>query len=325
MARSKGQQRKSAGKKSTKTNGLVWPFQQQNLQDVHALALQFQLQESEWWSPEKLLNHQLHQIQQLINHAAKHVPYYRERLKSFADLPPRALSMERFREIPLLKRSDIQGSTRLLRSRALPKSHGAPSPSKTSGSTGRPLEFLTTAITGRMNIALTMRGHLWHQRDFNEKNVTLRLPLPGMPVDQALRWAAVAHTGPGLIIDTRLPISEMFAAIVAENPAYLQSHPQVIYGLLRHSEETGIRFENLREIRTYGETLGPLGARKMRCFVGKYLSTTTIQQRNSAQSRINVQLQTLCISSLKMCWLKCWMKMISPARPVFRDAQSSLR
>ncbi len=247
---------KARGKAAAGSNGIVWPILQ-GTQEAYALALQFQLEETQWWSEEKLLAHQLRQIQNLIDHAARQVPFYRERLRPFAGLAPGALTLERFRRIPLLSRDDIQAAGRDLRSRALPPGHGTPVPSKTSGSTGRPIEFLTTVMTSMMLLALTMRGHIWHKRDLSQKNISLRLPPSNRPIGEIIRWAPVPYTGPGLLIDTRLPIDDIFDQVAAGDPVYLQSHPYVVLGLIRRSEETGIRFEKLREVRSFGETLDP--------------------------------------------------------------------
>ena len=244
------------GKAAAGSGGIAWPALQAT-QEAYALALQFQFEETQWWSEEKLLAHQLRQIQSLIDHAARHVPFYRDRLRSCAGLAPGALTLEQFREIPLLTRSDIQDAGRDLHAKALPPGHGTPSPSKTSGSTSQPTEFLSTVMTSMMLIALTMRGHIWHQRDLSQKNVSLRPPRPNLPLDEIIRWAPTPYTGPGLVIDMSLPIDEMFDRIAAEDPVYLQSHPYVVLGLIQRGEEIGARFEKLREVRTYGETLDP--------------------------------------------------------------------
>ena len=258
-AKPKSAARRAVGvrdKAAAGSNGITWPVLQRT-QEAYALALQFQFEETQWWSEEKLLAHQLHQIQNLIDHAARHVPFYRERLRPFAGLAPGALTLERFREIPLMTRDDIQAAGRALHAKALPPAHGTPSPSKTSGSTSRPIEFLTTNMTRLMTEALTMRAHIWHKRDLSQKNVALRPPRPDRPIDEIRRWAPVPRTGPGQRIDMRLPINEMFDQIVTARPAYLQSHPYVILGLIQRSEETGVHFDKLREVCTFGETLDP--------------------------------------------------------------------
>jgi hypothetical protein len=69
-----------------------------------------QLEDSEWWPPEKLLAHQLYQIQNLIDRAQTTVPFHKERLAPFAGWPPGALTLERFRDIPIMSRVEVQSA-----------------------------------------------------------------------------------------------------------------------------------------------------------------------------------------------------------------------
>ncbi len=241
---------------SHQATGIIWPVIPHPL-EAYALALQFQLEETQWWPAEKLLAHQLRQVQVLIDHAAATVPFYRDRLEPFAGRPPGELTLERFRRIPLLTRQEIQQAGKDLTSRKLPEGHGPPVPNTTSGSSGRPMEFLTTVITSLMVSALTMRGHLWHKRDLGQKNMTLRRVRRDMPFGRHGRWAPLPRTGPNLVIDVRLPISQIFEQVIAEDPVYLQAYTYIILGLLQRSEETGVRPRKLREVRTFGETLDP--------------------------------------------------------------------
>ena len=235
--------------------GIAWPHIPPR-HEALTLALQFQLERSQWWPAEMLLAHQLRQAQNLIAHAAATVPFYRDRLRPVIGLPRGALTLERFREIPLLRRSDIQAAGAALVSRQLPHGHGTPARAITSGSSGRPIEFLNTAITGLMASALTLRGHLWHKRDLTRKNVTIRPPRPHMPAGRR-RWSPPPWNGVDVLIDMRQPIGRIFDQMIAEDPVYLQSHPYVILGLIQRTEETGRRAERLTEVRTYGETLPP--------------------------------------------------------------------
>ena len=243
------------GSVSGAREGIFWP-KFPSLQEATILAMQYQLDDSQWWSGEKLLRYQLRQAQNLIEHAAATVPFYRQRLKPVVGLRPGGLTLERFRDIPLLVRGDIQNAGRDMISRKLPKTHGTPSPAKTSGSSGRPMEFLATAVTALMLGVLTMRGHFWHERDLRLKNVNVRPPRPGRPAGRG-RWSPAPWSGPDALIDARLPMAEIFDAVIAENPVYLQSHPYVVLGLILRTEETGIHPQALRQVRTYGETLSP--------------------------------------------------------------------
>jgi phenylacetate-CoA ligase len=222
--------------------------------DAQALALQFQLEQTEWWPAEKLQAHQLSQIQNVIDHAQATVPLYRKRLAPFAGWGPGLLTMERIREIPILEREEVQAAGKRLHARRLPPGHTPTAPVKTSGSSGKPVEVLSTPVTGIMLNALTMRGHLWHQRDLSAKSLTFRRPRRG---GRPGRWAPLPHTGPSVVIDPSLPTSVLFEHFLREDPAYLQSHPFIILGLAQLSAETGRKPGNLRQVRIYGETLDP--------------------------------------------------------------------
>jgi phenylacetate-CoA ligase len=236
--------------------GIGWPVLQP-LSEARALALQYQLEESQWWPAERLLANQLRQAQSLLRHACETVPFYRDRLAEVAFLPPGGLDMEGFRRIPLLTRDEIQAAGDRLASTRLPPGHAPTARATTSGSSGRPIHFLATDVTSTMLAALTMRGHLWHKRDLALKNLSLRPPRANMPEGRPGRWASLARTGPGLIVDMRRPMPETFERFIAEDPAYLQSHPNVIVGLLLRSRETGIKPKSLREARSYGECVDP--------------------------------------------------------------------
>jgi phenylacetate-CoA ligase len=232
----------------------MWPTPSDEL-DAQALALQFQFRDSERWPPEKLRAHQFRQIQNVIDHAQATVPFYRERLAPFAGWLPGLLSMERFGEIPILTREEVQAAGKRLHARRLPPGHGPSRLVETSGSTGTPVKLLATTMTGIMFRALTMRGHLWHGRDLSAKSLSFRRLRDA--AGQPSRWAPLPRTGPGVVIELSQPMSDLFEHLLREDPVYLQSHPSAILGLVQLSAETGRKPENLREVRTYAEPLDP--------------------------------------------------------------------
>jgi phenylacetate-CoA ligase len=239
-----------------KSGDAEWPVLQPRMQAL-ALALQFQLDASEWWAPERLLHRQLGQVQRLVRHASRTVPFYRSRLRGVAALASAGLTVERFREIPLLTRRDIQDAGPALRSGRLPPEDGTPKPVKTSGSTGEPIEVLATFRTDLFIHAFTMRGHRWHRRDLAAKNVDIRTWFDSDETPGTGRWAPLPRTGPGVRLDLALPISGLLEALLDEDPAYLQTRPYTLLGLVERSVETGRRPAALREVRTFGEVLRP--------------------------------------------------------------------
>ena len=126
--------------------GLAWPAISNQNGNI-LLALLFQLEQSQWWPPERLRQAQFQQASVLLRHAFENVPYYTTVLAEAGYDPKAKLDEESWRNLPLLKREDIQQVGAQLHSRALPKSHGRTSKIATSGSTGKPVELVGTGLT----------------------------------------------------------------------------------------------------------------------------------------------------------------------------------
>ncbi len=128
------------------TPGIVWPAISDQSGNI-LLTLLFQLEQSQWWPPERLCAAQFGQAARLLRHAFETVPFYSERLGQAGYDPDAAIDEESWLDLPLLARADIQLADKDLWSRALPKSHGKASKLVTSGSTGTPVEWLSTGLT----------------------------------------------------------------------------------------------------------------------------------------------------------------------------------
>lgn len=234
--------------------GIAWPAFTAS-SHVHLLSLQFQFEHTQWMSADELLELQLLQAQQVIDHAARSTPYYRER---FADCDrPRtgALTYDAFRALPILKRSDIQSAGTDLISQQLPAEHGQMLTSSTSGSTGQPITTKATTLTALFLRALGLRFHLWHKRDLSRKNMTIRAGHTFSGEERMANWIDGFDTGPTCRYDISRPTRELFDCLIKEEPNYLQTHPYTLRELIRHSEDTGIKPAGLIEARTFGEVL----------------------------------------------------------------------
>ena len=87
--------------------GIHWPALP-NPDDAILLALQHQFEQSEWWPPEVVLKAQFRQLEMLLAHAARSVPYYSEQLRAVANLRLGELTPEMWRRFPILRRRDVQ-------------------------------------------------------------------------------------------------------------------------------------------------------------------------------------------------------------------------
>ena len=130
------------------------------------LALQFQLQQSQWWSAEQLLQHQLTQIQLLLSHAVQQSPWYGQQscfgLLAGQQYP---LSLQQFSDLPSLSRSELQKNLPAISAATMPPAHGERLQLATSGSTGTPLLGSESELNHFFWGGVNLRDQLWHQRD----------------------------------------------------------------------------------------------------------------------------------------------------------------
>ncbi len=235
-------------------DGIAWPaLPAPNIGTL--LSLAYQLERSQWWSTERLTALQLLQLEKLLAHAKNTVPFYADRLKHM-EVRPGEMRMDDLRQIPLLRRSDVQNSADALKSGAVPVSHLPFHKISTSGSTGRPLNTLGTIVTGMFTRALTLRWYSWLNRDLNCTMADVGLPLAsGRPGRR--RWVPGFSTGPWLTLGANEPLERQLRWLSAENPHYIRTFPSNLKALLESCERTGVRFPNLRDVTTWGEVLDP--------------------------------------------------------------------
>jgi len=222
------------------------------------LAVQYQLEQSQWWSAEQLQEQQFRQLHALLTHACKTVPFYRECLFAAGFNPGNTVTPELFRNLPILHRKDVQTAGNMLLSTQLPPDHGKIYSGKTSGSTGRPIQYSGTELSQFWWRTMTLREHLWHQRDFAGKLAIIRVNVKhGQHENWGSPVATVFETGPSVALDIATDLDTQIAWLQEQNPDYLLSYPSNILALANICISKGIRLENLREIRTISEAHNP--------------------------------------------------------------------
>lgn len=127
--------------------GLAWPGLATQ-HDANLMALLYQLEQSQWWSPDQLRDHQFRQLTGLVQHVLNTVPYYRERYQDWGINAGWKLSPESFTStLPILTRPEVQEAGDAFHSTDIPKAHGNVGDTFISGSTGRPLKTLKTGLS----------------------------------------------------------------------------------------------------------------------------------------------------------------------------------
>jgi len=242
---------------------LIWPAIP-NEAATMLMALLFQLEQSQWWSAELLTAMQLRQLDVLMKHAYESIPFYREQLQLAGFDPTVPLDMERWRRVPLLSRDVLQyRAGELVTSRDL-QHHGEQFEKKTSGSTGLKMSVTDTDANDLFWSALTMRDHLWHQRDFSGRLVTIRSGRSDhdpQAVNTAESWGSpvsfIYETGPSSVFFHLKPIAQQAELLIGLQPTYLMAYPSNIVRLTHYFRTHQLTLSSLRGVVTYGELLLP--------------------------------------------------------------------
>jgi phenylacetate-CoA ligase len=244
--------------------GNLWPAVP-NQRSAIMLSLLFQLEQSQWWDPERLQAAQFRQAAEVLRHARRTTPYYAERLSDIGWRYGQPLTADIWSELPLLRREDIQDAGERLHSRALPKGHGKTGAISTSGSTGKPVRVLTTDLTTAMWVAFTLRDYIWRRCDFSAKFAAIRYDYnntAGYPDGkQARSWGGAyggaLPTGPGAMLSITTPVANHVEWLARQDANYLITYPSNLEAILRHCQAENIRLPEMREVQTMSELLKP--------------------------------------------------------------------
>lgn len=123
------------------------------------------LQKTQNYSLQQMQDLQWERLITILEHAAKNIPYYRNRISS-----EKVKSYEEFLKIPLLTKSDIQTNKKKLLN---PNHKGCRWTARTSGSTGLPVEFFVDNNYCSYDWASRWRGRRWFGVDIGDREVAL--------------------------------------------------------------------------------------------------------------------------------------------------------
>ncbi|MES1183366.1 MAG: hypothetical protein ABUL60_06095 [Myxococcales bacterium] len=247
------------------TAGVLWPAAPGRA-GAELLAQLYQLEQTQYFPLPLLRTRQLQQFAQLAHHAAETSEFYAERFQALGLSPTGPWTWERFRALPLLSRRELLTRAPQIHSQRPPPSHGTWHELQTSGSTGEVVAVRRTAVNQLMWLALAMRDHLWHQRDFRGSLAVIRANVPPQDDDTApsareAGWGppvSLLHdSGPCFTRPLSTDVGVLAAWLVDKNPDYLLTYPTALSGLLDRFQATGRQPSKLREVRTIGETLSP--------------------------------------------------------------------
>lgn len=199
---------------------------------------------------------QVRMLQALAAHVASASHWWR----NWLTLPAGTLTLATLPRLPVLRRADFRASVEALGALKLPDAHGKTKTQSTSGSTGVPNTFHVSEWQMRLMSAHYQADHVRNDRD-------LRLPLaailtrfdPHPGEEHRVEPAnSVRGTGPQYMrYSPQRTMREHAQWLARIDPAWLNTSPAVLSGMLDEYERGLPPPRNLRHILQIGETVWP--------------------------------------------------------------------
>ena len=235
------------------------------------LAQLFQLEHTQWMDGPTLLERQMTQLGHLASYAHRQSPFWKRAFDQNAIDANESWSEEKLRRVPLLTRDVLAEIGANINCRVVPQAHEPSHNTQTSGSTGQIVKVRRTSLNSLLWMALTLRDHFWHQRDFSQTMSVIRAHVQTRDDDAAARkegWGIpvtlLCETGAAYCQPLSLGVGAQAAWLLRRNPTYLLTYPTNLNALLDEFARMGQFPSELREVRTIGETLS--GGLKARCW-----------------------------------------------------------
>ena len=155
------------------------------------------LDESQWWSRDRLIEMQRIELTRLVGHAKANSPFYHKRLDCLFRSNG-SIDWDRWVDVPIMTRSDLSLQQPLIQTRQFVQGHAPFSLVRTSGSTGDPVEFLTTRIMNDISAVSLWRGQKWAGMDWSDSMIHMA------PASQRFKTGDVMGTwGPFWLNDAK--------------------------------------------------------------------------------------------------------------------------
>ncbi|MEY3201077.1 MAG: hypothetical protein RIR70_627 [Pseudomonadota bacterium] len=204
------------------------------------LAVLKRLEDSQWRSRDQIEEFRVARLRELLVHAAKTVPYYRQLFETLGVEVKSIKQVADLARLPLLDKATIRahlGQLKSSRARGL-------SPCATGGSSGEPLRFFVGASRRAHDIAAKWRATRWWGVDIGDPEIVVW----GSPIElgaqDGLRrvrdWLMRSELMPAFSLTER-HMAECLARIAQKRPAMLFGYPSALAMLARHAVNRGWR------------------------------------------------------------------------------------
>jgi len=222
---------------------------------MRALA---ELEQTQWWSPERIEALQSERLHKLIEHAYSNVPYYRRVMVERGLTPMDITSTADLPKLPIVTKDIIRDNLEEMCSEGPLRKRLTPA--HTSGSTGSPLLFYDSIDERRAHgLARAIRAREWAGVRLGDRSLQIHLrPAPLPRRKRPAAWVRqelkrVVDMDSGSISEDTLP--GIIARMKQIEPFYLGSYPSIIFFIASFIRDSGLPVPHPFAVITGGEQL----------------------------------------------------------------------
>lgn len=224
-------------------SGIIFPIHER-LKHHSTVNVRKRLEETQWWSRERLEALQLERLRHLLIQAQRDVPYYRDLFASLGFRAEEISSLNELKRLPFLTKPIIRKNQERLKA----EHAGKLARFNTGGSSGEPLIFFIGNERISHDVAAKWRATRWWEVDIGDPEIVVW----GSPIELTSQ-DRVRQIRDSLLRTQLLPAFEMNEAnldgfvdtIRTTRPVMLFGYPSSLSLIARHAEKHGIAMNNL--------------------------------------------------------------------------------
>jgi phenylacetate-CoA ligase len=216
------------------------------------------LMESQFWSPQQLQDYQRSQLEQLLRHARKNVPFYEKRLDPVFTASG-DIDWDRWEEIPIVKRGDMVEQREAMLASNVPAGHGQSGTISSSGSTGQPIKVTSNYLTVLAGNANRWRGHRLHNFDWSALYTARHDFDPRSEYPRGLDrgawgppWDPIAKSGKVIQLSRNAQMDQIIEFLQRTGTRYFSTGPKTIHVMALEVERQGLELQ-LDYVMPHGE------------------------------------------------------------------------
>jgi len=242
------------------------------------------LMESQYWSPQQLVAYQRSQLEQLLRHARRNVPFYEKRLDAVFT-PSGDIDWERWEEIPIVTRADMATHRDAMLAIERPAGHGAVGTISSSGSTGQPIHVTSNRLTVIANNGSRWRAHRWHGFDWSATYTARYGASPDAQYPHGRErgpwgplWESTAQRGRMFELHSDASMAENAEFLKRTGSRYYSTGSKTLHALALEVERLGLDLQ-MHYVLSHGERLDEAD----KAAVARVLGARTLEHYSSKE------------------------------------------